>query len=615
MVYIFKDGCCFSCKRAVGEHRLLNTNNIIVSPLPTSVSSAAVIHNSVTMTTTRNLEIEFVPNALLVQDQILEVQRSFDLFPNNSVISIPIVDINYKGCFLPFDMLYSKLINAEITLYPSLPNQSLCTMAKREKGRMTVSCVNMKLNGIDCCNFGISANKCKRKTLKPGFEGCFIKKVNLEHNCQNAQTLEILSISSGTLLSRKRTQKTKYMASNSTLKSLANFEPDLRTNNPINATHAQNMFGSARGNTLCPTKHQLRRVMRLNNLDAFSVHVDQFCELPSYLLACKQSDPDGYYCLNLLKSTYEVKDPSDGMNDMFDYAIMIPSASKHFFQNSNKTLVIDGTHMYTKWEEILLCVVGVDAEGGNVTLGIALVPQENKKYWEIFFNAVRNQFVHANMIMSDKAKGLHCIRTAMVTSNNHSLNSNLPKTVFALCAIHAMRNAKLTTFHSYGRITSLARACTQSDFDKKMLSLKKHVSPSSYQYIENHVDEFTYLGLRKTQGLQTNFGQVSNNPVEQNNNHIKTIRSSPVVYMFHHMLKCLGAQYTRKLNLAIKYRNIFKQSVCPDIAEKTLKSAKSLQNKRWTNHITHHNYSFSSTQSNYPVTLLIYNVYVIQSNK
>ena len=155
LVYIFKDGCCFSCKRAVGEHRLLNTNNIIVSPLPTSVSSAAVIHNSVAMTTTRNLEIEFVPNALLVQDQILEVQRSFDLFPN-SVISIPIVDINYKGCFLPFDiMLYSKLINAEITLYPSLPNQSLCTMAKSVRKvvwRFHV-CVNMKLNGIDCGNF------------------------------------------------------------------------------------------------------------------------------------------------------------------------------------------------------------------------------------------------------------------------------------------------------------------------------------------------------------------------------------------------------------------------------------------------------------------------------
>ena len=38
------------------------------------------------MTTTRNLEIEFVPNALSVQDQTLEVQRSFVLFPN-SVIS------------------------------------------------------------------------------------------------------------------------------------------------------------------------------------------------------------------------------------------------------------------------------------------------------------------------------------------------------------------------------------------------------------------------------------------------------------------------------------------------------------------------------------------------
>jgi len=40
--------------------------------------------------------------------------------------------------------------------------------------------------------------------------------------------------------------------------------------------------------------------------------------------------------------------------------------------------------MYTKWDGILLSIVATDAEEGNVPLGIALVPQENKNYWTFF---------------------------------------------------------------------------------------------------------------------------------------------------------------------------------------------------------------------------------------
>jgi len=281
---------------------------------------------------------------------------------------------------------------------------------------------------------------------------------------------------------------------------------------------------------------------------------------------------------------------------MFDSFIFIPSAGKQFFNNSNKVLVIDGTHMHSKWDGIMLCIVGVDAEGSNLTLGIALVPQENMVYWQLFFYAMVSEFPNPSIIMSDKAKGLESLRRAIIMANqshiievegnNTGVRTSTDGTVFALCAIHAMRNAKMLHKDSYSSITALAKAATQEEFDKKLENLKTKVSPSCYDYIVKHHEEFSYIGLQKTQQLKTNFGQVTNNPVEQTNFHLMECRKSPVIDMLQSLLKHLGTTYTLKALKAKEYKDVHCLSVCPAISKITLELGTSMRNAGWVNSIS-----------------------------
>jgi hypothetical protein len=52
-----------------------------------------------------------------------------------------------------------------------------------------------------------------------------------------------------------------------------------------------------------------------------------------------------------------------------------------------------------------LVAVGKDAELSNVVVGHALVPQENKFYWNLFFKALITVCPQVEYVMSDKAKG------------------------------------------------------------------------------------------------------------------------------------------------------------------------------------------------------------------
>jgi hypothetical protein len=67
--------------------------------------------------------------------------------------------------------------------------------------------------------------------------------------------------------------------------------------------------------------------------------------------------------------------------------------------------------MYSKYEGIILTICGKDGEDHVLQLGFALVPQENKFYWQEVFNAVFHYLREHRMIMSDKAKGkiLKCV--------------------------------------------------------------------------------------------------------------------------------------------------------------------------------------------------------------
>jgi hypothetical protein len=103
--------------------------------------------------------------------------------------------------------------------------------------------------------------------------------------------------------------------------------------------------------------------------------------------------------------------------------------------------------MYSKYEGvIILSICGKDGEDHVVQLGFALVPQENKYYWQETFNAIFHYLREHRMIMSDKAKGLDSIRElishvarAMPIGEIHK--HKMHSVVYALCIIHYSKNA------------------------------------------------------------------------------------------------------------------------------------------------------------------------------
>ena len=140
----------------------------------------------------------------------------------------------------------------------------------------------------------------------------------------------------------------------------------------------------------------------------------QFAQLPDLFRRLVDVDPDGLYILSMLPVSYEIPGMDSSERDkqlMFDYCLLIPSAAKTFFSNGNKITVLDGAHMYSKYEGIILTICGKDGEDHVLQLGFALVPQENKFYWQEVFNAVFHYLREHRMIMSDKAKGkiLKCV--------------------------------------------------------------------------------------------------------------------------------------------------------------------------------------------------------------
>ena len=524
---------------------------------------------------------------------------------------------------------------------PASKAQALYKIKERSQTVLKVNCVNSNTAGVNC-PFVIRArrqNESKRhKSLQNQSLFAKITSLNLFHRCQSTRFIESLqqqqqsslphsSNTSGIMKSseiikvqaRDRSVATKQMKTSSVVLQTFHVGTNLKFSHTLTASDLRQMV-SNENTSRVPTKSQAAKFVRSFNKDTFKEHMKQFACLPSFLETCSISDPNGIYVMNLKPLGYKVKglEPSPS-NLMFDFAIIIPSASKTFFSNSNKICIIDGAHMYTKWEGILLSIVAVDAEGGNVPLGVALVPQENKMYWEFFFYTMISFLPHPHMVMSDKAKGLESIRNAVSNLanvfNNRTADSMITTaTVFALCALHAMRNAMKSSGGCSGKsgksitpsqITSLARAPTDFQFDIRLERIRTTASPNFFKYIESHTSDFTYMGLHKNQGLLTNYGLVTNNPVEQSNNHFAGIRSSPVVDMFQTFIINQGILFTKKLKKALEYQNEHNCTVVPQILSVTKDLAQSLHNALWTNTIINFQQS-TSLLNNSNITTITY---------
>ena len=156
---------------------------------------------------------------------------------------------------------------------------------------------------------------------------------------------------------------------------------------------------------------QVMRFTRTLNNDSYKAEALDLCLLPDLFRKLKATDPLGTYIVNVKPLSYDVKEgnkvvvPAGSAQEFASY-MYIPSYAKMFYDHSCKIISIDGAHVYRKFKGILLIAVGKDAELSNVMLGHALVPQENKHYWQLFVMHIREACPNIEFLMSDKAKGL-----------------------------------------------------------------------------------------------------------------------------------------------------------------------------------------------------------------
>ena len=486
--------------------------------------------------------------------------------------------------YVPFDEVCRLAFCAEAEIYPMVAvTKSMIKVKNRNKEKIVLGCVNVE------CTFACNA----WKDEKYGFPAARITVINLLHTCCSAISMD--EKCNGTNLFRQRNPKfTHAYHASQTLKG---FEKPINlairtgiTTNQICTMVADEKAG------IHFSKAQAKKFISSFNHDTFEAGSKEFSQLPSFLKLCQDADPEGFYYLSLKPLAYPVNNVVDiKSKHMFEYFIIIPSATRKFFATGNRVLVIDGCHMYSKWDGILLAAVGFDGEHQNVVLALALVPIENKHYWEIFFHSLTAAFSNIHMVISDKAKGLQSIRhyisaTAGKFHRNSEVNNKnevIPPTVYALCSLHCKRNSKFKGLNSDAQFNGLARAATIAEFNIRFDKLKQatKATPKICEYIEEHKDDFTYVGLAEKQGLKTNYGQVSSNPVEQCNAHMKNLRSCGPVTLCRNYLLELGARFTERHRQAQEFIDKQKLSVVPHALSSVKASADRMKKNKWNSHI------------------------------
>jgi hypothetical protein len=319
-------------------------------------------------------------------------------------------DLKKRRPFKPFDEAIAIVRGMEYSVWPEFKEKCYNSLVQRNHDRAYIYCNTY----CEClgkkCRFWVSLTR--KMDEKTGREYAQIASCFLNHDCRSAQVIEHdVKFNIHHDYYRRRNVKMKTIVPNSTFLSVFDKQPDLTKNNGITSLQIQRSV-ERESQTIPLTSSQSFNFLSGKNLNCWRIHAHEFTLFPDLFLKLQQQDPEGLYVVNLLPLRYEIPgvssaDLSDAL--MFDYSICIPSACKHFYEYGNQIAVIDGAHLYTKFEGVMLTMCAKDGEDHIVEIGFAIVPLENKYYWQEFMNAIFHYITHHRMIMADKAKGMKII--------------------------------------------------------------------------------------------------------------------------------------------------------------------------------------------------------------
>jgi hypothetical protein len=304
-----------------------------------------------------------------------------------------------------FSAVVAKIMEFQYALWPRLIREAKTCYHYHNGIRGRFHCSAPCGSNGEVCRFHVNIRVVKKSSI-PAVRistSCYY----LAHDCQAGANVEATLAIGISGQKRKRSHELKYVVHGNPVLDNLSHNIDLRGNDGIKC---KQLIQSSEKCMAAPvlTLSQSKTYHAVQNKNNFQYHTRQFAQLADFYRRLQEVDPRGLYVLNFIPVSYNLPGVPDAIRDthlMFDWCLCISSACLTWWENGNKISVWDGAHMYHRYEGMILTICAKDAEEHVIQIGFAMVPTENKYYWQEVFNAVFQYLRHHRMIMSDKAKG------------------------------------------------------------------------------------------------------------------------------------------------------------------------------------------------------------------
>src|SRR5579859_3247311 len=215
------------------------------------------------------------------------------------------------------------------------------------------------------------------------------------------------------------------------------------------------------------------------------------------------------------------------------------SASAIGFAFCRSVLGLDGTHLKSKFQGILLCATGVNANGSLFPLAYAVVDAENDDNWLWFVKLLHDvvqlhipAYLELAMLtfISDRQKGLL-----------EAVEHVFPGSSHGYCLRHLYDNMHKKFKHKMLRelLWKAARATTAKAFDEAIAQMRCICSDAVTWLFEHakpeHWAEFYFRGRR--------YGHLTSNIAESLNSWLLTAHEKPILAMFEQIRQQLAVWF------------------------------------------------------------------------
>ncbi|KAL0243191.1 hypothetical protein GEMRC1_005752 [Eukaryota sp. GEM-RC1] len=220
------------------------------------------------------------------------------------------------------------------------------------------------------------------------------------------------------------------------------------------------------------------------------------------------------------------------------------------FEFLRPVIVIDGTHLRSKYKGTLLAAAGIDTNGHFFPIAFEITRTENVISWRSFLENLNDNFA-----INDK--------TVFISDRNPAISRTLvevfgEETYHSVCCKHLSDNLSSRGGKKAMKLFwKCARASTLNEFDRYWQLLQIQC-PVGYTYLEESAPKESW----STVHFEGNrYGQLTSNIIESLNAWLLPVRSLPVTSMVNGIFEAMTHLFRRRKDESMKMHGEFVDDV------------------------------------------------------